>query len=289
MVEICTASISLALGCVMAGSGDVECLRIMRELRWKVDDTGFGTHMAFGMSLGMLFLAGGRYSLRRDPVSIACLLLSIIPRFPAKTTDHQYHLQPLRHLYALAVEPRVLHTIDVDTGLPVSVNLEVELKSGETRIVQAPGLLPELNTVHRIKLAKSVTNKYYQCSMDLDHTDNTILRQDVILSEDDIALSSKTKVLRRRYIMLPTLFVKQIGYSSNIPTSTRSLVIGKDVVKSILGYAFGSNAKKTSAAIASENGDNEIRKHEEALNGSISKILFQSSLVRNALLSVIQK
>jgi hypothetical protein len=52
MIEMCTCSVSLALGCVMAGSGDVDCLRIMRELRWKVDDAVYGTHMAFGMSLG---------------------------------------------------------------------------------------------------------------------------------------------------------------------------------------------------------------------------------------------
>jgi hypothetical protein len=44
------------------------------------------------------------------------LLLSICPRFPARTIDNQYHLQALRHFYVLACENRVLYTIDVDTG-----------------------------------------------------------------------------------------------------------------------------------------------------------------------------
>jgi anaphase-promoting complex subunit 1 len=55
MVELCTTSVALALGCVMAGTGDLDCLRIFRELRWKVDDQVYGTHMAYGMAIGELF------------------------------------------------------------------------------------------------------------------------------------------------------------------------------------------------------------------------------------------
>jgi len=63
------------------------------------------------MSTGLLFLAGGTFSLRRDAVSTACLLLALCPRFPSRTVDNQYHLQALRHLYVLATETRALHTI----------------------------------------------------------------------------------------------------------------------------------------------------------------------------------
>lgn len=52
MIEMSLCSISLALSCVMAGSGDVDCLRIFRELRWRVDDVSFGTHQAFAMAIG---------------------------------------------------------------------------------------------------------------------------------------------------------------------------------------------------------------------------------------------
>ena len=51
---MCMGIVSLALAIVMAGSGDVSCLRIYRELRWKLEDTAFGVNMAYSMSIGML-------------------------------------------------------------------------------------------------------------------------------------------------------------------------------------------------------------------------------------------
>eukprot|EP01039_Chlorochromonas_danica_P006497 gene6497-7163_t len=146
-LEMCLSSLSLALACVMAGSGDLDCLRLFRELRWKVEDVVYGTHMAYSMALGLLFLGGGKYSLRRDTFSIACLMISILPRYPNQAGDQQFHLQALRHFYVLAAEPRVLHTIDIDSMQPVSVDLELELMNGEKVITRAPGLLPELATV----------------------------------------------------------------------------------------------------------------------------------------------
>ena len=108
---------------------------------------------------GLLFLGGGNFSLRRDPLSAACLLLSFCPRYPARTVDHQYHLQPLRHLYVLAAEPRALHTIDVDSGRTVSVDVEVERVDGSISRMKAPGLLPELATIRRISVAAQSSNE----------------------------------------------------------------------------------------------------------------------------------
>ena len=79
---------ALSAAMVMAGSGDVAVLRVLRELRWtkegaKGEDVStYGAHLAVSMAIGFLFLAGGQASLRRDPLSIACLLLSTSPRFP---------------------------------------------------------------------------------------------------------------------------------------------------------------------------------------------------------------
>jgi hypothetical protein len=53
-VEMCAAAVSLALAAVCAGTGDVDVLRILRELRWKVDDVTYGTHMALSMAIGEL-------------------------------------------------------------------------------------------------------------------------------------------------------------------------------------------------------------------------------------------
>ncbi len=51
-VELSLTAAALGLSITMAGTGDVDILRILRELRWKVDDSIYGTHMALGMSIG---------------------------------------------------------------------------------------------------------------------------------------------------------------------------------------------------------------------------------------------
>lgn len=55
-VEMCLSAVALALAAVMAGSGDLDVLRTLRELRWKVDDVTYGTHMALSMAIGKAFL-----------------------------------------------------------------------------------------------------------------------------------------------------------------------------------------------------------------------------------------
>lgn len=37
MLEMCLSTSVTALGMIMAGTGDVECLRVMRELRGRVE------------------------------------------------------------------------------------------------------------------------------------------------------------------------------------------------------------------------------------------------------------
>ncbi len=46
----------------MSGSGDLECLRIIRRLHVRVTqpEVTYGSHMATHMALGLLFLGGGR-------------------------------------------------------------------------------------------------------------------------------------------------------------------------------------------------------------------------------------
>lgn len=174
LVESCIGSVALALSCVMAGTGDLSCLRILRFLRWKVDDVTYGTHLSLAMAIGLLFLSGGSASLRRDPMSCACLLLATAPRFPIRTVDNQYHLQALRHLYVLAVEARALQIVDADTGSAVSVDIEVELVCGIKLLKRAPCLLPELITVRCVSLPPSLSSSslYYPASMVITRVDS---------------------------------------------------------------------------------------------------------------------
>lgn len=268
MIEMCISSISLALSCVMAGSGDVDCLRILRELRWKVDDVIYGTHLALNMAIGLLFLGGGKYSLKRDPVSTACLLVSILPRFPSRTIDHQYHLQALRHLYVLAVESRVLHTVDVDTGLPISVDLQLELISGEKTVIKVPGLLPQLNTVKSISVIESKhwevsdeiegtdekkhCNQYYPCRIDLASSSS-------VLSHSIGGSVGRSSSSTNQRILLPTFYVKKVPSAISVSaihslTETKeqsiiprsSLRDGSSMIRAILSHQFPATENKES-------------------------------------------
>ena len=46
----------------MAGSGNLQVLRIARSLRKRINsDISYGAHVAVHMAIGFLFLGGGRY------------------------------------------------------------------------------------------------------------------------------------------------------------------------------------------------------------------------------------
>jgi len=60
--ERCISVAALSLSVVMAGSGDLDVLRILRKLRKRCTaEQLYGDHMAIGMAIGLLFLGGGRY------------------------------------------------------------------------------------------------------------------------------------------------------------------------------------------------------------------------------------
>ena len=104
--------------------------------------------------MGILFLAGGGASLRRDPVSIGALIISFCPKFPMRTVDNQYHLQALRHLYVLAVEWRSLVTVDVDTKQSVAAHALLCQQSHRDKSTElfTPCLLPELTSFDEISI-----------------------------------------------------------------------------------------------------------------------------------------
>lgn len=195
LIEMCTCSTAIALSMICAGSGDVDALRIIRELRWKVDDVLYGSHMALGMALGFLFLSGGDSSLKRDPISISCLLLSVIPRYPSRTVDNQFHLQPLRHLYVLAVESRALYALDAESLESVSVSVVVTFRHGGSMVYKVPSLLPELSSIQSIRVDE--TDKYFQA---------TIL---VATEYDSFAIGQSSSLLTHSRYSLPPLYLRR--------------------------------------------------------------------------------
>ncbi|XP_032594835.1 anaphase-promoting complex subunit 1 [Drosophila grimshawi] len=155
-IESCLMVLLISISLVFAGSGNCEILRIIRYLRSRVGPQyphiTYGSHMAIHMSLGLLFLGAGRYTIAKTPESIAALVCAFFPKFPIHSNDNRYHLQALRHLYVLAVEPRLFLPRDIDTHQLCLCNISV-LEVGANvmrRLPIAPCILPELSTLEQV-------------------------------------------------------------------------------------------------------------------------------------------
>ncbi|EYU26801.1 hypothetical protein ABFS82_06G140000 [Erythranthe guttata] len=150
-LETCLHLIVLSLCVVMAGSGHLQTFRFLKFLRNRSSADGhayFGTQMAVSLAIGFLFLGGGTWTFSTSNSSIAALLITLYPRLPTGPNDNRCHLQAFRHLYVLATEARWIQTVDVDTGLPVYVPVEVTIKEtdlyNETSFCEVtPCSLPE--------------------------------------------------------------------------------------------------------------------------------------------------
>ncbi|XP_028037199.1 anaphase-promoting complex subunit 1-like isoform X2 [Bombyx mandarina] len=149
----------LAAGMIMAGRGDLSLLRMCRRLRARVPAPGaaappltHGGQMAIHCTIGLLFLGGGRCTLSTTPTAVAALLAAFFPKFPTHSEDNRYHLQALRHLYVLAVEPRLLLPRDIDTGELCYAHIQVIDLQGSVRQMKAPCILPELDKLKEVKI-----------------------------------------------------------------------------------------------------------------------------------------
>lgn len=78
---------------VMAGTGELEVLRLCRFLRSRVGANHavvtYGSHLATHMAMGLLFLGGGRYTLSTSSHSVAALLCAFFPKFPTHSNDNR--------------------------------------------------------------------------------------------------------------------------------------------------------------------------------------------------------
>jgi anaphase-promoting complex subunit 1 len=90
-------------------------------------------------------------------MAIAALLVSFYPVFPTDVMDNRSHLQALRHFWVLATEQRCLVTKDVLTGQPVSVPVQIKMRTNtSTEPVldrTAPCLLPPLDQIASVSTA----------------------------------------------------------------------------------------------------------------------------------------
>lgn len=150
-LESCLHLIVLSLCVVMAGSGHLQTLRLLKFLRSRNFADGhsnYGGQMAVSLGIGFLFLGGGMRTFSRSDSAVSILLITLYPRLPTGPNDNRCHLQAFRHLYVLATEARWIQTVDVDTGLPVYAPLEVTTREtehyAETSFCEVtPCILPE--------------------------------------------------------------------------------------------------------------------------------------------------
>jgi anaphase-promoting complex subunit 1 len=90
-MESCLGITAISASLVMAGTGNVDLLRVLRKLRERVEpELSFGHHMAISMAIGFLFMGGGRATLCTSNEAIAALVIALYPRFPISTTDCRY-------------------------------------------------------------------------------------------------------------------------------------------------------------------------------------------------------
>ncbi len=156
---LCTSILSLSI--VMAGTCDISCLKIMRVIRKKFQDSKvfhYGFSMAINIAIGFIFLGYGNYTFNTNDMSIAALLISVFPQFPSTPGENRWHLQALRHFYVLAMEEKIFHAVDVDTNKVVNVNAQMDFEfEGKvvTENVQTPVLLQENKKLFQVRIRDS--------------------------------------------------------------------------------------------------------------------------------------
>ena len=163
VIEQTLCVLVLAQGMVMAGSGDLDVMRTCRMLRSRVHNNNtvtYGSHMAVHLALGLLFLGGGQLGLANSPEAVAVLLCAFYPKFPTHSCDNRYHLQAFRHLYVLAVEPRVVVPRSSDSGEIISCKVELQYAdqpqySAIRLDVKGPLLLPSLSLLTSVSVSDS--------------------------------------------------------------------------------------------------------------------------------------
>jgi len=155
---LCTAAISLAM--VLAGTGDLDSFRLFRALRWSCDDSvSYGTHMIYGAAIGLLFLGGGKRTLGSSPEDVAMLIAAFFPHYPILSSDNQYHLQALRHMYVLAAHDRILESVDVDSREKVCIPIELALPDTSVCLQSSTPFLVANNS-NFVEL-RTKTDRYY--------------------------------------------------------------------------------------------------------------------------------
>lgn len=165
-VRRCIDVLALAASTVMAGTGDLKTFRYLRRLHGRTDaETPYGSHFAAHLAIGVLFLGGGTYTFGTSDMAVASLICAFYPLFPTDVQDNRVHLQAFRHFWIFAAEARCVIIEDIDTHRPTSMPIILTLRDGSTKRMQAPCLLPELDSIATLQTADPA---YWRVTLDFE-------------------------------------------------------------------------------------------------------------------------
>ncbi|KAG6898030.1 hypothetical protein C0992_007026 [Termitomyces sp. T32_za158] len=194
--------ISISLSMVMAGTGEMTCFRRLRyaygmyQQAMYNQQSKYGVHMATHMSIGLLFLGGGRFTLGTSDAAIACMVAAFFPRTNHVSSDNKSYLQALRHLWVLAVEPRCLIARDVDSAevvyLPVKITMKEGKETGTTQLI-SPTLIPDLDKLLSIRVDTPRYWPFYLDTENLPRHRQSLLRSQTLFVKRRTAFLSYTE------------------------------------------------------------------------------------------------
>ncbi|KAG1466508.1 hypothetical protein G6F56_004676 [Rhizopus delemar] len=156
-IRTCINVLCTSAAMIAAGSGNPKVLRPLQELYDTLTPTTYyGSHMAISMSLGLLFVGLGGYTLKITDQAIAGLLCAFYPFYPIHSQDNDWHPQVFRHLWVIAADPRWVIPLDVDLNEPCSVPMQLEMYDGDKvhQIrIEAPAVLPDHSLIKSIQIS----------------------------------------------------------------------------------------------------------------------------------------
>lgn len=179
----------------MAGTAEINCLRRLRFAHGMNGPVHYGSHMATHMSLGLLFIGVGRYTLGTSDAAIACMITAFYPRFPILSSDNKCYLQALRHLWVLAIEPRCLIVRDVDMKEIIYLPMKITVKEDNAGSSGTQLISPLILGLDQLVAIKVDTPRYWSFYLDIAN----------IPCHREALLRSQTLLVRRHCAFLSYL------------------------------------------------------------------------------------
>lgn len=171
-------------------------------------------------------------------------------------------------MYVLATERRALHTVDIDSGLPVAVNVEVERTDGLKEVIAAPGLLPELASVKHIRVRGDAAS--HETNRDCKEADDDSVTVDDAVHYYPVSLSLASAAapsvgsmshignkslgnLMHRQIQVNTLYVKKRSDGMDASHSQQKAMELNELLRDLYSASTGDD-KATRGNILTELG-----------------------------------